>query len=150
MKTLVSKLLPGVLACIALFVGLTWIHANDQTAPRQTVPLAVPEPVYAAQPQAPQQIIVCGNCGARIGVPQSVLVAQPVGDYRGPIPGQYFNGIPPVVPVAYYADDCGFDGCEMRGASPQSIFPLSTQWRIPANRIPAPRHGRRLVVPVGY
>lgn len=149
MKTILKTLAPGMLACLAIFIGLTWSRAQEQPQPRRVQPQTLPAQVYAEQPQPVQQIIVCGNCGARIGVPQSVLIAQPIGEDRRQMPGQYFNGSEQPGFVNYPVD-CD-DGYYMQGAPPQSIFPLSTQWRIPANRIPGPRHFRRFANPgCGY
>lgn len=137
MKTLFLKLLPGVAACLALCLGLGWVRAQTtQTAP-QTVPVSGAQYSLPSQSpqQAPAQVIVCGSCGAQVGIPQPVLVAMPVG-------GQQYYGQPAAYqPAAYY------DEPYRPGAPPQSIYGLSTQWRaspwsLPPSGYYGHRHGR--------
>ena len=139
MKSLVSKLLPGVLASIAVCLGITWLHAQAPTTAAAAPIPATPapqviyvdqngHPIAPPQAQQPQQIIICGHCGAQILAPQAMLVSMPV----QPV-GPSFYGMP----TGYaYAPDC--DDSDYRpGAPPQSLLPLSTQWRLPVRAIPA-------------
>lgn len=138
MKTILLKLFPGVAACVAVCALIGWSRA--QAPATVTVPGAAPavasQPIqYATYPQ-PGQVIVCGHCGNQIAAPQTVLVAMPVGvanPQRAAFPSRYGRS------EVYAADYCPADDYRP-GAPPQSIFPLSTQWRIPASELVRHRH----------
>lgn len=166
MKTLIKKLVPGAafVAAVALVISLA--RAQSPETVNSPAPMSAPasQPATVFAPGAPiapaAQITLCGGCGAELAQPRAVYVAQPV---RGAQPvrlggngyGQSFYGMPAlvqappavVVPAGYYVDDAG--ACYYRpGAPRQSIYGLSTQWAIPAHRIPPGRaycnhnHGR--------
>ncbi len=117
MKTLLLKLLPGVLACLGVTLGIGLLKAQaPATAPAVVAPVACPAPM-------PMPYTVCGNCGAQIAAPQAVWIAAPVqGERRGAPPqfgGQSFYGIPPVGYIQPYADPACYVDPYRRGADEQ-------------------------------
>ncbi len=140
MKSLIGKLIPGVVATFAaLLVGVLCIAKAQQPAPAA----AQPVPQFQTVPQpAPEQYTICGVCGARILAPQTVLVAQP---YYPAAPRQgYGYGAQPVAVVRgqdgyYLADDCGdYD----RRIQPAPVFSLTDYGRADP-RLIRREHGER-------
>lgn len=109
-------------------------------------------PSYASAPATPAGQLVCGACGELLQTPQPVLIAAPLqGHARAPravstprpAPAQYFYP-DQAAPAAYYPpqpvvyvmpeaiDELGY----RPGAPIASVFPLSTNFRLPAQYIP--------------
>ncbi len=151
MKTLLKKLLPGVIACLLVSLGIGWSRAQSSGQPFATMPTneprSYPAPVERptlmgapAQPAAAApvpQYIICGHCGARIEAPQAVWIAAPVAAERRGAPeqfagypaGQSFYGIPPVGYVQPCAESPYYVDPYRRGA-PEQRFDLPSPRRI--------------------
>ena len=157
MKSLLYK----IAALAALTVGLL-AYAQSQSSSASSPPPTSPAPQYITVPgQQVHPLTVCGACGAQIQSPQAVYVAAPVpGQQLAAAPGGYY-GQPayvdrnPHLPgrVHYHggvACDSYFeDDCAPQRIPLPSIFGLSDQWAVSANRIHrhSPYFGR---VPPGY
>ncbi len=146
MKTLFFKLLPGVLACAAVAIGINWSHAQSVAGSIATLPTnqpgafdhvmaAAPATSYPAAAAPAPQYIICGHCGARIEAPVQVWIAAPVGgELRRGAPaqfsGQSFYGIPPVGYVQPYAQPVCYVDPYRRGADEQRFdLPPPRQYR---------------------
>ncbi len=164
MKNLFIRLFPGAAALAALLlVGSFMLRADPSTPPAAASPQAVEfqrpaatqsVPPYQAAPQyaaAQPGQLVCGACGELLQAPQPVLIAQPlqgrpVQRYQAqprPMPAtQYYADQPmyysqPAPQQVIYVMPEAIDEVGFRPGAPiQSIFPLSTQWRLPAQYIP--------------
>ncbi len=141
MKSLIGKLLPGVVATFAaLLISAFCIAKAQQPATAAAQPL--PQVVQTVPQPLPEQYTVCGVCGARILAPQPVLVAQP---YYPAAPRQaYGYGAQPVAVVRgangyYLADDCGDYGCRI---PPAPVFSLTDYGRADP-RLIRREHGAR-------
>lgn len=139
MKTLLLKLVPGILATLAtIAIGAFAVHA--QSTPAAAAPLVQQvQPAPQAQPvQAPEApYMICGVCGARIAQPQTVLVAPAYYNTpaAAPAPRQAYyvdNYAPQPVTVVrgpngyYLADDCADYGCRI---PPAPVFSLTDYGR---------------------
>lgn len=149
MKYLFAKLFPGVLACMAVGLGIGWVKAQNPAGALAAIPPQTGPQTYYAQPverPAPApQVLVCGSCGAQLLAPQAVYIAAPVDGRRaGPVPGQAFYGIPPIGFISSPACD---DAAYYRPAvNPVDYYPVPNQWRPQAGvyrAAPAPRHFHR-------
>lgn len=145
MKTLliraVRPFIPGVglIAVIAVLLSITSARSTAQNNPQaQTAPAIVQAPApqaYQAPEPAPVdergRIIVCQNCGAQIGAPQVVYVAPILQPGANQVGGQ-------IVYVSSYGRNFGQGRnvvdpyARPRVAWPQSVFPLSTDYALPA------------------
>lgn len=94
MKYLLSKLIPGVAACLAVCLAIGMIRAQSNSEP-----VATPTPAPAANPPRLEQtphvvhqhhapavqaapVIVCGGCGEHVAQPQPVMIAMPLNPGR--------------------------------------------------------------------
>jgi hypothetical protein len=128
MKTLLLKFAPGVVVCLASILIVAFLRAQSATSESTAVS---PFPVSAAAPTAgpvvslpnqclpvsgeprfdkltasePQQIVLCGHCGAQVAAPAQVLIAMPVPQPRGA-----YHGDRRVEPVRYVAPYYGSPG----------------------------------------
>lgn len=154
MKSLFFKLSPGVLACLAVALGVAWSHAQSPAGSLSSIPPQAAPPTYYAQPverpsavAAAPQVLVCGSCGAQLLAPQAVYIAAPVGGRpAGPVPGQSFYGIPPVgfISGATYGPECYDGGAYRPAVNPVDYYPVPNQWRPQATAAiyrPAPQRG---------
>lgn len=156
MKSLIRKLIPGVVATlVATALGMYCMASaqmkattpGDGAQPAAQSPYAA-APVYNQAPsQAPQQIMVCGVCGARLQPPQVVMVAQGYPDER------------PRQARAEYSERYAVDACYPQAAAacvepvayapayyqrPLSVDPFS---EIRVNPIPFPYQTRAVYAP---
>lgn len=108
MKTLIKKLVPGIVVTLAAVCGLSWLNAQNPVVSPIGAPIP-PQPVQVIQaPQAyagaqvaqpgvqyiqaqPERVTLCGACGTHLAQPQLVQVAAPAAVAYG-APGHYFPG----------------------------------------------------------
>ncbi len=133
-----------ILAGIALGLIAYAQQPNEPIALPSSPPPAVGQAQHAA-PGAP--VVICGHCGAHIAPAQPIYVAAPVnqgpqyaGEYYQPRPRRVIAGNPHLPGPVHYHQGVACDGqfeedCQPYRIPPRSIFPLSDQWAVSANRI---------------
>lgn len=112
--------------------------AYAQSPNQPAAPSSAPSVAFQATPPPAPHVVICGQCGAQISEAQPVYVAAPVNQPQRPrrvvaanphLPGpvHYHQG---VACAGQFEEDCA-----PYRIPPRSIFPLSDQWAVSADRI---------------